>query len=204
MAKEVMVKVNDALTENKGGNKMLKENEAVRYHCLHCNAVLNKKGRKYCDRDCYNASRKSNVAKTPAKEVILKEEVVEVPVNADIERKTPVSSVEVNSAESFEKALNNMKHFGSALTLKRLKKLVAIAGTRAHVIRVGGGIVIYWFINDEGYITYYAPGKLVTYKKSNLKDMRASINKLAIHKTYKDGMSITEYIELAEQMKGGE
>ena len=190
MTKVSIVKGNSQLvTKNEGGKEMstmVKVNEEVRYHCLHCNEILNKKGRKYCNRDCYNASRKTG------------NKTVEVPV------KTSVSSGPLNDIVAFEKALKNMQHFKSALTINRLKKLVEIAGETAHVIRVGGGIVIYWFIDRKGYMVYYAPGKRLTYKESHSKEMRASVKKLAAHKTFKDIMGIIEYIALAEQMKGGE
>lgn len=202
-----MVKGNGTVAENKGGNKMVEVNEAVRHHCLHCNAVLSKKGRKYCNRQCYNSSRKAGT-KTPLKEStqgpVTAPVTVDVTVNAENKAQASVNSGVTSNAIAFEKALVNMKHFKSALTLHRLKKLINIAGETAHVIRVGGGIVIYWFINNEGYMVYYAPGKLVTYKKSNSKEMRTSLKKLAAHKTFKDVMGITEYVKLAEQMKGGE
>lgn len=200
MKTTIMVKGNETVAENKGGNKMLEENVAVRHHCLHCNAVLTKKNAKFCDRKCYNASRKKSVAKNVVVETVVAETAA--PVRESV--KEPVSSGVENNLLAFEKALKNMNKFGSALTLHRLKKLVAIAGEKAHVIRVGGGIVIYWFINNEGYMVYYAPGKLVTYKKSNSEEMRKSAKKLIVHRTFKDILGIKEYIELAEQMKGGE
>lgn len=196
-----ILKENETTIENnEGGNKMLKENEAVRCHCLHCNAVLNKKGRKYCDRDCYNASRKKSVAKN----VVVETVVAETAAPAKESVKEPVSSGVANNLLAFEKALCNMQKFGSRLTLHRLKKLIEIAGERAHVIRVGGGVAIYWVINNKGYTLYYAPGKKLSYKESDFKEMKTSIEKLVTHKTFKDAMSITEYVELAEQMKGGE
>ena len=194
-----MIKANGTMVNNKGGNKMIEVNEAVRHHCLHCNAVLSKKGRKYCNRQCYNSSRKANT-KASVKES------TQAPVTVDVKDKAQASinSSVTNNSLAFEKALKNMNKFGSPLTLHRLKKLVVIAGETAHIIRVGGGIVIYWFIDRKGYMVYYAPGKKLTYKESHSKEMRASVKKLAAHRTFKDIMGIIEYIALAEQMKGGE
>lgn len=233
MAKELVVnnmvkEDSKVVAQNKGGNNMLLENKEIRNHCLHCNAVLTKKSSKYCDRKCYNSSRKANAAKkkevatikthvsldVESKETVAVGKTNNAPVNTVVKtpvapsesRKTeaPVSVSTTNDAVTFEKALKNMQRFGSALTLNRLKKLVEIAGERAHIIRVGGGIVIHWVINKEGYVVYYAPGKHISYKKLNFKGIKGSIEKLMAHKTYKDSMSITEYIALAEKMKGGE
>lgn len=177
---------------------MLEENVAVRHHCLHCDTVLTKKGRKFCNRDCYNASRKVG-DKTPAKKV------VEAPIKGFVTTKAPVKASAVNNSLAFEKALVNMNYFKSPLTLHRLKKLVSIAGERALVIRVAGGLAIHWHIvGSECYIIYYAPGRCVTYKACDVQGLKNSIQKLGKHKLCKDALNIKEYIELAEQMKGGE
>lgn len=190
MTKVSIVKGNSQfVTKNEGGKEMstmVKVNEEVRYHCLHCNEILNKKGRKYCNRDCYNASRKTG------------DKTVEAPV------KTSVSSEPVNNIVAFEKALLNMRKFESALTLHRLRKLIDIAGESALVIRVDSGVAIHWVVGDKCYIVFYRPGSVITCRKCEFEAMKDSINRLMKRTTFKDTMRLTKYIELAEQMKGGE
>lgn len=187
MTKVSIVKGNgEVVTKNEGGNNMLLENKEVNFHCLHCNAVLSKKDRKYCNKDCYNASRKTG------------DKIVKAPV------KTHVSSEPVNNIVAFEKALLNMQKFESALTLHRLKKLVAIAGERALVMRVDNGIVINWVVGDKCYIIFYRPGGVITCRRCGFQEMKASIEKFMKRTMFKDSMKITEYVKLAEQMKGGE
>lgn len=186
MTKVSIVKGNVTVVNNKGGNEMLLEKEINR-HCLHCNAVLSKKG-KYCNRACYNSARKAG-AKTPV---------------APTKTEAPVKESPVNNTIAFEKALNNMKKFESPLTLHRLKKLIAIAGDRAIVVRVDSGVAIHWVVGDKCYIVFYRPGSVITCKRCEFEAMKASINRLMKRTMFKDTMRLTKYIELAEQMKGGE
>ena len=200
-----MIKANGTMVNNKGGNKMLKVNEAVRSHCLYCNKVLNKKTGKFCDRKCYNASRKVGCkpnTKEPA--------TTKTSVSSGIKSEAPVTvEVSVNSgvrnnAIAFEKALLNMRKFESALTLHRLRKLIDIAGERALVMRVDNGIVINWVVGDKCYIIFYRPGGVITCRRCGFQEMKASIEKFMKRTMFKDSMKITEYVKLAEQMKGGE
>lgn len=196
-----ILKENETTIENnEGGNKMLKENEAVRCHCLHCNAVLNKKGRKYCDRDCYNASRKSDNKNKPTKTY----ETTSVKNKVQTPAKAPETGDTQSRSVTFEKAILNMRKFESALTLHRLKKLTKIAGERALVIRVDGGVAIYWGIDAKCYVIFYRPGRTITCRRCEFEEMKSLIEKCMKRPMFKDSMKITEYIALAEKMKGGE